>query len=186
MPVAPVPAPSETTALVPTTATGPSRENRATFLVLHNDLEALMAAMLCANGAAAMGMDTMIFFSFWGVNTLRADEPRNLPGESRGWLQAAMQWMMPSGPERQRLGKMHMGGLGTGMMRYFMRKNNVLGLEQLMKEAVELDVKFVVCTMSMGVMGIQKRDLVDLPNMEFAGVTSFMESARRSAVSLVF
>ncbi len=163
------------------------RENRATLLVLHNDLEALLAAMLCANAAAAQGMDVNVFFSFWGVNLLRGDRPRpDEPAERTGLMTRMMKWMMPRGPKRQRLGKMHMAGMGTGMMRMFMKKNNILPLEELMNEAQELGVEFTVCTMSMGVMGIQKRDLRVYPNMQFAGVTCFMEGARSSAISLVF
>jgi peroxiredoxin family protein len=55
-----------------------------------------------------------------------------------------------------------------------------------MKEAEQQNVQLKVCSMSMGVMGIQKADLMDLPNLSFGGVTSFSESARRSSFSLVF
>lgn len=163
------------------------RENRCTLLVIKNDFESLMAAMMCASTAAAQGMETSIFFSFWGVNVLRADSPRrDVPKGKVSLLQKLMKWMMPRGPRRQKMSKMHMGGMGKGMMQYFMRKNNVLNLEQLMAAAAEQNVKFIVCSMSMGIMGIQKRDIVDLPNIEFAGVSTFIELSRRSSMSLVF
>jgi peroxiredoxin family protein/TusA-related sulfurtransferase len=164
-----------------------ARENRCTLLVIKNDFESLMAAMMCASTAAAQGMETSIFFSFWGVNVLRADSPRrDVPKGRVSILQKMMKWMMPRGPKRQKMSKMHMGGVGKGMMQYFMKKNNVLRLEELMAAAVEQNVKFIVCSMSMGIMGIQKRDIVDLPNIEFAGVSTFIELSRRSSMSLVF
>jgi peroxiredoxin family protein len=67
-----------------------------------------------------------------------------------------------------------------------MRKNNVMSLESMIQSAVEQNVRFVVCTMSMGIMGIEKRDLMDLPNIEYAGVTSFVELSQRSKSTLVF
>lgn len=163
------------------------RENRCTLLVIKNDFESLMAAMMCASTAAAQGMETSIFFSFWGVNVLRAESPRrDVPKGKVSFLQKMMKWMMPRGPKRQKMSKMHMGGVGKGMMQHFMRKNNVLNLEELMAAAAEQNVKFIVCSMSMGIMGIQKRDIVDLPNVEFAGVSTFIELSRRSSMSLVF
>ena len=57
---------------------------------------------------------------------------------------------------------------------------------RFIESAVESEVRFMVCTMSMGIMGIQKRDLMDLPNLEFGGVTCFVEQARDSRMALVF
>ncbi len=163
------------------------RENLCSILIIKNDFESLMAAMMVATTSAAQGMEVNVFFSFWGVNLLRGEKPRrDVPKEKVSLLQKMMQWMMPRGPQRQKMSKMHMGGMGKGMMQYFMRKNNVLTLQELMGVAVEQNVTFTVCSMSMGIMGIQKRDIVDLPNVQYAGVTSFVETSRRASMSLVF
>lgn len=166
------------------------RENKAVFLVLHNDFESLMAAMMVANASAAQGMDTEVFFSFWGVNVLRSTEPKRSKSNELAprtpFLKRMMKWMMPAGPRNQTMSKMHMGGMGLGMMKYFMSQQNVLPLEELMNQAVELDVKFTVCTMSMGIMGISKDDLMELPNIQYGGVTSFTSNARTAATSMVF
>ncbi len=182
-PVAAAQAPSA----APVAAQG-AESDLCTLLVLRNDFESLMAALMVANASAAQGMRVMIFFSFWGVNLLRGDEPRATTevGPRASPLQSMMKWMMPRGPDRQQMSKMNMGGLGMAMMRFFMRKQNVLGLKELLAEAAQQDVRFCVCTMSMGIMGIDKRDLMDLSNIEYGGVTTFSERARRSALSLVF
>lgn len=181
------PAPVEAAPLV--RAPGVPTENKCTLLVLNNDFEPLMAALMVANASAAQGMDVEIFFSFWGVNVLRGDTPRDIPGtalEKPGLLKSMMKWMMPAGPDRQGMSKMNFGGAGVGMMKHFMKEQNILGIRELMHQAVEMDVKFVVCTMSMGLMGIAKQDLMDLPNIQFGGVTAFAGSARVSASSMVF
>ncbi len=168
---------------------GVPRRNHTTLLVLRNDFESLMAAMMVANSSAAQGMTVDIYFSFWGVNLLRGERPRPVQSTEiarTGFLQGMMKWMMPKGPDRQTMSKMHMGGVGLGMMKFFMRKQNVMTLRELMDQAVELEVTFKVCTMSMGIMGIQKQDLMDLPNLEFGGVTAFTADARTSACSMVF
>lgn len=177
------PAPSTTAPagqLVPTS-------NRCTLLVLHNDMEALLAALLVANGSAAQGMETSLFFTFWGLNLLRGDHPDpTQPKERVGLMRRMMKWMMPKGPTRQKLGKMNFGGVGKAMMGSLMRQENIMGLPELMRSAQELGVNFTACTMSMGVMGITKRDLYPYPNLEFAGVATFVERSRNSSVSLVF
>jgi peroxiredoxin family protein/TusA-related sulfurtransferase len=162
-------------------------ENRATLLVLRNDLESLLAALMVATTSASQGMKVDVFFAFWGINLLRGERPRpNVEAKPVGFLQRMMAWMMPRGPKRQVLGKMNMGGLGSRIMRFFMRKNNILGLDQLIEASVQQGVQFVVCSMSMGIMGFSQRDIMDLPNIRFAGVTSFAALAQRSKMSLVF
>ena len=110
----------------------------------------------------------------------------DVDAEPVSFLQRIMKWLMPRGPKRQKMSKMHMGGFGLSLMEHFMKRNQVLTLTQLIESAVESEVRFMVCTMSMGIMGIQKRDLMDLPNLEFGGVTCFVEQARDSRMALVF
>lgn len=171
----------------PTSSALVAQEERATLLVLHNDLEALLAAMMVATSAATQGLKVEIFFSFWGVNMLRGDKPRqDAPKERASWAQRLFKFLMPRGPKRQALGQLNFGGFGSTMLQRIMREQNVMSLDQMMQTAVEMDIQFTVCTMSMSVMGIAKRDLVNLPNMKFAGVASFVESSARSKISMVF
>lgn len=169
----------------PLALAGQGKENLATLLVFHNDLEALLATMLTANACAAQGMEVIVFFSFWGLNVLRGVNP-NVERRPTGFLQRMMQMMMPRGPRRQVLGKMNMGGMGTTMMQYFMSRNNVIPLHELIRHAVDQGVRFQICTMSMEVMGLQEADFMALPNIEYSGITAFTESARRSSLNMVF
>ncbi len=160
---------------------------RCTLLVLHNDHEALLAALLIANGAAAAGMQTSVFFTFWGLNLLRGAEPNYAEPEAKiGLMQRLMKWMMPKGPDRQPLGQMHFAGLGKGMLGAIMREQQIMSLPELMHSAVKLGVRFTACTMSMSVMGIARRDLYPYPNLDYGGVASFVDDARNSSIAMVF
>ena len=102
---------SPSTALVATSRQLPAEfveaQNNCTLLVLHNDLEALLAALMTANAAASSGMKVTVFFAFWGINVLRGDRPRrDLPKEKVTFMQGMFKRMMPKGPKRQRLGKL--------------------------------------------------------------------------------
>lgn len=162
-------------------------ENRCTLLVLHNDREALLAALLVGVGAAAQGMEVVMFFTFWGLNLLRGDEPNlKMPKEKVSWAQRMFKWMMPKGPKAQKLGKLNMGGLGKGMLGSIMKRYDLMDIPQLMDTAEQQGIRFVACTMSMQVMGITKRDLCARPNMEFGGVAAFVDAASHSRMSLTF
>lgn len=63
------------------------RENRCTLLVTKHDVESLLAAVTFAAAAAAQGMDASVYFSFSGVNLLRAE---NL-GASKGFATQFLQ-----------------------------------------------------------------------------------------------
>lgn len=163
------------------------QKKRCTLLVIHNDFESLMAALMIANTSAVQDIDTTIFFSFWGVNLLRGDRPRqNEQQKPLTLIHRMFRWMMPKGPKAQPLSKMNFGGMGKQMMLASMRQQNVMDLETLMAAATENNVRFTVCTMSMSIMGIQKRDIMDMPNIEFAGVASFVADSATSDISMVF
>jgi TusA-related sulfurtransferase/peroxiredoxin family protein len=178
------------TALVARDATAVARAADApdcTLLVLHNDLESLLAAMLVANGAAASGMRVLVFFTFWGLNALRGDEPNPTEPKAKvSFLQRVFKWLMPRGPRKQQLGKLNFGGAGSRIMGSIMRQQQITDLPTLMRSADELGVRMVACTMSMSVMGITKRDLHPYQHLEYAGVATFVDAARSSQTSLVF
>lgn len=163
------------------------QENRCALLILNSDHEALLAAMLVANGAVAQGMEVVIFFSFWGLNLLRAQQPRaDVPKEATSLPQKMFKWLMPAGPRRQKLSKHHFGGLGTGMLNKIMKDQKIMSLPELLDSASDMGAEYIACTMSMGVMGIQKRDLIDIPNLSFGGVAAFVEEAGRAKINMVF
>jgi peroxiredoxin family protein len=70
------------------------------------------------------------------------------------------------------------------MIRYLMKKKGVASLEDLIALSADLGVKFNVCTMSMDLLGLQRDELIDYPDLNYCGVATFVESAARSKTSL--
>jgi len=155
------------------------RSTDKTIIVFSNDLDRVLASFVIANGAAAMGQKVTMFFTFWGLNVLRRPDP---PRVSKRLLDRMFGWMMPRGPARLTLSKMHMGGLGTALMKHVMRSKAVPSLPDLMAQARAAGVRMVACSMSMEVMGIGLEELVD--NVEVGGVAAFLASADASNVTL--
>lgn len=152
---------------------------KKTIIVFSGDLDRVMAAFIIANGAAAMGDDVTMFFTFWGLNALRRPEKVAV---KKNFLQAMFGWMMPRGADRLGISKMNFGGLGARMMKLVMKQQNVTPLPELIKTAQEQGIKMVACTMSMDVMGIRQQELID--GLEFAGVASYLAEADEANVNL--
>lgn len=150
-----------------------------TLIMFSGDLDRAMAGLIIANGAAAMGDEVTMFFTFWGLNVLRKAQRIKV---RKSLMEKMFGWMMPRGAERLSLSKMNMGGLGTAVMKGIMRRKKVSSLPELISSAQDMGVRLVACTMSMDVMGIKPEELID--GVEFAGVATYLGEADRSNVNL--
>ena len=49
----------------------PGGDDRVSIIVFSGDLDKVLAAFVIATGAVAMGMEAVMFFTFWGTPVLR-------------------------------------------------------------------------------------------------------------------
>ena len=154
--------------------------SKKTIIVFSGDFDKVFAAFVIANGAAAMGDDVTMFFTFWGLNALR--RPKKIKVEGKTGLQKAFAAMMPRGADKLKLSHMNFGGAGPRMFKHVMKQKNVMSLDELIESAREQNIKFVACTMSMDVMGLRKEELLD--GIEYAGVASYLGDADEANVNL--
>jgi len=154
---------------------------KKTIIVFSGDLDKMMAAFIIANGAAAMGDDVTMFFTFWGLNALRRPEKVQVK-EKKSTLQVMFGKIMPRGPGKLGLSKMNFAGLGAPMMKKVMKEQNAMSLEELIASAQEQGVKLVACTMTMDVMGLKEEELMD--GLEYAGVAAYLGEADEANVNL--
>lgn len=153
---------------------------KKTIILFSGDFDKVMAAFIIANGAAAMGDDVTIFFTFWGLNILRKTERSRSDGKSS--LQRMFGAMMPKGTRRLGLSKMNFAGAGAPLMKKVMKDQNAMSLEDLIASAREQGVKFVACTLSMDILGIKEDELLD--GVELAGVAAYLGEADEANVNL--
>ncbi len=151
------------------------REHEKTFVVFSGDLDKTIAALIMANGSAAMGRPVTVFFTFWGLNVLRRPERVHVKKDLIGHLFGAM---MPRGTKHLGLSRMNMGGAGAKMIRAVMKKNGIESVEELLQDAVDHGVRLVACQMSMDIMGIKQEELID--GVELGGVATMLGSAEKS------
>lgn len=90
--------------------------------------------------------------------------------------------MLPNGANKLPISKMNMGGLGAKMIQSVMKQKNVESLTTMIEKANELEVKFVACTMSMDIMGIERSELFDF--VEYGGVATYLGDSEQANLNL--
>ncbi|GAI07634.1 unnamed protein product [marine sediment metagenome] len=155
-------------------------KERVTLVVFSGELDKALAAFNIAIGAASMGMEVSMFFTFWGLNVIK----RNEGGiKSKGIMRRMLNFMNRGGSKRLHLSRFHMLGMGTWMMKQLMKDVNFPQLDELMAMAKGMGVKFIACTTSMGLMGISKEAFI--PEVDsFAGVATYLAEAKEGKVNL--
>ena len=156
-------------------------DNKLSMIVFSGDLDKVLASFVIATGAVAMGMDVVMFFTFWGTTVLR-DKNKSVGGKD--FMGKMFGAMLPKGTGAVKLSNMNMAGMGTAMMKSLMQKKNVASLEQMLEMAEELGVRIYVCEMSMDLMGFKREEMIEYKHMGFAGVATFLEEAQNSKVQL--
>lgn len=154
-------------------------KNGATLVVFSGDLDKAIASFIIATGAASMGKEVTMFFTFWGLNILkRKDHPK----VSKDMMEKMFDMMLPSHTGQLGLSKMNMGGMGPAMIKQIMKKHNVDNIDTLIKNAIAMGVKIVACSMSMELMGIKQEEFIE--GVEIGGVAAYLGAADGSGLNL--
>ena len=164
----------------PETATvGGTMSKNKTLIMFSDDLDRALATFVLANGAAATGHKTSIFFTFWGLNVIKKEKK---PAIKKDFFGKMFSMMLPTDSRKLKLSKLSMFGIGDKMMRNIMRKKNINQLEELRQQAMDSGVEFIACQMSMDMMGVHKEELID--GVTIGGVATYMNRAEDSCVNL--
>ena len=160
-------------------ATGAAGASKMTNVVFSNDLDRAMASLIIANGAAAVGMDVTLFYTFWGLSLLRRPDA---PPMQKSVVERMFGMMLPKGDKGLTLSKMHMAGMGTMMMKQVMKQKNVAPFAELLQAAMANGVRMVACTMTMDIMGLKKEELIE--GVELGGVAAYVNELTQSRAGL--
>ncbi|MCA8949650.1 MAG: DsrE/DsrF/DrsH-like family protein [Planctomycetes bacterium] len=165
-------------AAAPSAATNRTGPGEATFIVFSGEMDRLLGALTLATTAAATGMKTTLFFTFWGLTAVRRDKRR-----SRGSLIDRMfGFMLPAGTGGLPTSRVNFLGLGPRLFRWRMAKKRMPDLDTLIEQARALGVRMLACEASADVLGLAAEDLRD--GIEIAGATSCLRDAARSEVAM--
>ena len=134
--------------------------------------------LILASTAAAMDVETIIFYTFYGVDIINKHKYANLK------VAPIANPAMPSPvPMPNIIGMLPgMTAMGTMMMKQMMGKINWPSIPELMEACLEMDVKMVACTPTLEMTGVTKDDLVE--GVVVGGAADYLDFALDANISL--
>jgi peroxiredoxin family protein len=170
---------------------------KATILLHSGDLDKALAAFIFANGYAALGVEVKMWFMIWGHNCLKKRRGlfslRRKPDPARegayrvletdNFLQPLIESLNRGGADHLPLSRLNLLGLGPRLFGRMLRKKNIPSLEELIRSAEELGVRFIMCQICFDALGLSVDDLI-VPHVEVKGVAAYAKDTMEAHVNL--
>ena len=155
-------------------------EKKLAIIATKGSLDWAYPPFILASTAAALGYETQIFFTFYGLQLLKKKlklsvTPLGNPGMP---MPMAMDKWFPV------LGTAIPGmqAMMTMMMKQKMKAKGVASIEELRDLCLEAEVKLIACQMTVDLFDMDSSDFID--GIDYAGATTFFEFAGQSDVNL--
>jgi peroxiredoxin family protein len=151
-------------------------EKKLAIIATKGTLDWAYPPFILASTASALGYETEIFFTFYGLQLLKKN--LNLQVSSLG--NPGMPMPMPVPVLLQALPGMQ--SMMTMMMKQKMKAKGVASLEELRELCVEAEVKLIACQMTVDLFEMDTKEFVD--GVEYGGAATFFEFAGESDICL--
>jgi peroxiredoxin family protein len=151
-------------------------EKKLAIIATKGSLDWAYPPFILASTAAALGYETQIFFTFYGLVLLK--KKLNLQVTSLG--NPAMPMPMPVPVIMQTLPGMQ--SMMSSMMKKKMKGKGVASVEELRDLCLEAEVKMVACQMTVDLFEFNTSDFID--GIEYGGAATFFEFAGESDITL--
>ncbi len=155
-------------------------EKKLALIATKGSLDWAYPPFILASTAAALGYETQIFFTFYGLQLLKKKlklsvSPLGNPGMP---MPMAMDKWFPV------LGTAIPGmqAIMTMMMKQKMKAKGIASIEELRSLCIEAEVKLIACQMTVDLFDLDSSDFID--GIDYAGAATFFEFAGESDVNL--
>ena len=156
------------------------QKNKLTIIAWGGDLDRIWPTTILATTAAASGMESSVFFTFWGLFAIVRPDVR-ITGSN--WMQKMMSMMNPGSAQKAKLSRYQFAGAGPAMFKKLANDHQVAKPEELIQTAQDLGVRLIPCQMTMDLLGLKREDLLDGLEEPIGAATAIAEM-RDAAVSL--
>ena len=156
------------------------KKNKLAIIAWGGNLDQIWPTTILATTAAASGMESSVFFTFWGLFAIVKPEVR-ITGDN--WMQKMMSVMNPGSAQKAKLSRYQFGGAGPAMFKKLARDHQVATPDELIALANDLGVRLIPCQMTMDLLGLKRDDLIDGLEEPIGAATALAEM-RDAAVSL--
>jgi peroxiredoxin family protein len=172
-------------------------KKKVTILLESGHLDKALCAFIFANGYAALGIEVTMWFMIWGYNCLKKRRSlfalRRRPDPARegayrvletdNLLQPMIELLNRGGARHLPLSHLNLMGLGPALFDRMLRKKGIMTLEELIRSADDLGVRFKMCQICFDAMGVSVDDLI-VPNVEVKGVADYARDTMEAHVNL--
>ena len=167
--------PTETTAPVPDFGDDDT-DRKICFICSKGTLDMAYPALIMANGALGEGIETHIFFTFWGLDMIT----KETMGDLKFTIVGNTATHMP-----QALGPIPgMTGMATKMMKKQIAGQNVPEIPEFLEMLTDMGANLWACQMSVDMMDLTQEDLFD-GVIDIINVSQFMELSEGAQVVFV-
>ncbi|VAW76945.1 Peroxiredoxin family protein [hydrothermal vent metagenome] len=168
-----------------------SRTPSMAMIATKGTLDWAYPPFILASTSSALGWDTSIFFTFYGLLLLKKDLSSTLVSPLGN---PAMPMKMPFGPKwfqgiNWNMPNLLMAGVpgfekvATTLMKKTFKNKGVATVEELRELCLEADVKMVACQMTVDVFGFDQSEFI--PEVtDYVGATYFLPVAKESDICL--
>ncbi len=126
------------------------------IIVLSGNIDKVLPAFMLANTSASMGLETGMFFSFYGINVLHKENVKNLNISTDG-----ARFFANFDTQLQNLSEPKLIEETTKMLTDILTQNKMPSIEDLVKQAVDLGVKLYPCNNAMKLFNLKQEELIE-------------------------
>ncbi|WP_296810693.1 DsrE/DsrF/DrsH-like family protein [Thiocapsa sp.] len=155
-------------------------EKKLAIIATKGSLDWAYPPFILASTASALGYETQIFFTFYGLQLLKkklALEVTPLGNPGMPMPMGMDKWFPVLG-----LTLPGMQGMMTSMMKKKMKDKGVASVEELRDLCQEAEVKLIACQMTVDLFDMNTAEFID--GIEYAGAAAFFEFAGESDICL--
>jgi peroxiredoxin family protein len=154
---------------------------KMTIIVTKGSLDWAYPPFILATTAASMGIETTLFFTFYGLTLLKKKLDLKVTTLGNAAMEMPMMGMHMAMPNL--MGALPgMDAMATGMMKDMIKKKGVASIEELRDLAVEAEVNMIACQMTLDLFEIKREDLID--GIELGGAATYIERAANAQINL--
>jgi peroxiredoxin family protein len=151
-----------------------AHKNRAAIIASKGTLDMAYPPLLLATGARSMGIEASIFFTLYGINILKKNSKLKVAPLANPAMPMPVPNLVGALPG--------MTSMASMMMKGMFKKQSVPTIRELLDMARDAGVKLVACQMTLDVLGIKQKALIE--GIEFGGLATFLEYGMGATVTL--
>jgi peroxiredoxin family protein len=148
--------------------------NRCAIIASKGTLDMAYPPLLLATGARSMGIEASVFFTLYGINILKKKANLKVAPLANPAMPMPVPNIVGALPG--------MTSMASVMMKGMFKKQSVPTVKDLLDMARDTGVKLVACQMTLDVLGIKQKDLIE--GIEFGGLATFLEYGMGATVTL--